>query len=932
MTHLSYARHRRPASALRRRALASGAAASLVAGGMALLPGSPAVAAVTEPCLKPRVADVMVSQGLPTYAKLVRGKSALVKLFMQVPSCAPVGTKMRVTSGELRLSGGATGAVPLASLPLSEIAPPSTAPIPSAQGDPLFLVPGSQLVPAGADAATVSFTATLGFTTTKADGTSVSDALTVTQRPDGTAISAVVEKASNPMRVLTVPMGDAGSFLLPNSASSQFDDADRAALTKGMTALNRVLPVADGVEALNKGSGGLRTTLSSGLLNVGPSMSGGQFCGTTANYSAVSKELNTARNNWNSVNPTGNADRVYGVISSRISQGGVTGNTSCADGYATIGGTVAWGRVVDATSSRPSITGAIAAMELTHTTGSVAEADVRYDGAYHSFNKQADVTKPDRAWNVPDKSWLQNDASSLNYQLTGWNDGTSLLERPDFDTLHCQLTPLATGATSACPSYGPVGRAGAIVGVGSSFFLSGSTNGTPGGTDAHTHIDDDVNYEQPFASSEFRFVQRDASGAIVANDGFRVTYDHSHHDGVPGPGRHDVGSFGTELQADSRTDRLELWKGNPGSPGSVLLHARDEDAAPQFLAASVQGRTVTVNVRDGLPQNLRLDVFHVCPGAVSPIVNAAKPLTAAAGIAAFTVTTDTSLGCPTGTLRYRVSDGYLVAEQDDAIGGVVGGATPTAAIYAPVFDSSITTKKVIGLAGDGRDELGQSAAVFDWTLQGPSFPTATKVATGSSTAYVPPAAGLLPGTYVLSLQAKRADGSVLATASKSLVALLDTDGDGIADRDENQPCFPAGSVTSQANAVLDSDFDGFDNSSDPAPCSSANNAVAQFTATSFNTGANGNTVMLKLSESIVDLRTITKAQVAITQVAGHRLERPIPALTWAPESATIGKATFDRQLLSSFITAMGISGQTPIFVTAPAAGFRAGDAQAPNTF
>ena len=915
------------------RLVAGGTAAALVAGGLALVPSGSATAAVTDPCLKPRVADVMVSQGLPTYAKLVRGKSALVKLFMQVPGCAPAGTKMKVTSGELRLSGGTTGSLPLGSLPLSEIAPPSTAPIPSAQGDPLFLVPGDRLIPSSVDASTVTFSAVLGFTTTKADGTSVSDTLTVTTRPDGSTISAVVEKASNPLRVLTVPMGDAGNFLLPNTAASQFNDADRAALTKGLTSLNRVLPVSDGVAALNGTTGGLRTTLSSGLVNVGPYMSNGQFCGTSSNYSAIAKELNTARNNWNSTNPTANADRVYGVISSRISQGGVTGNTSCADGYATVGGTAAWGRVVDATSSRPSITGAIAAMELLHTTGSVAESDLsRFDGGYHSVNKQADVTKPDRAWNVPDKSWLQFDASSLNYQLNGWNDGTSLLEKPDYDTLLCQLTPLAVGATSACPSYGPVGRAGASVSVGSSFFLSGSTDGTPGGTDAHTHIDDDTNYEQPLPSSAFRFVQRDANGAIVSDLGFRVTYDHSHHDGVPGAGRHDVGSFGTELPADSRTDRLEIWKGAPGAPGSVLLHARDEDEAPQFVAASVQGRTVTVNVRDEIPQNLRLDVFHVCPGVVSPIVNAAKPITAALGVAAFTVPADTSLGCASGTLRYRVSDGYLVTEQEDQPGSVVGAATATAAIYAPVFDTSITTRKVIGLAGDGRDALGQPAEAFDWSLQGPSFPTATKIASGASSAYVPPAAGLQPGSYVLRLDAKRADGTVLATASKTLTVLLDTDGDGIADRDENQPCYPADAVTSQSNAVQDSDFDGIDNSSDPAPCASSNTATAQFTSTSFNTGANGNSVMLKLTNSSVDLTKITVGQVAITQVAGHRLERPIPALTWTPESATTGKATFSRQLLSEFITSMGISGPTPIFVTAPSAGLRAGDAQAPNTF
>jgi hypothetical protein len=143
----------------------------------------------------------------------------------------------------------------------------------------------------------------------------------------------------------------------------------------------------------------------------------------------------------------------------------------------------------------------------------------------------------------------------MHLQTPGWHDGSTLLEKQEWDLLHCRLTPVPTGQASTCPISGTIGRAAAAVGGtgNGAFFLSGSTDGTPGGTDAHTYIDDDVNYEAPLPGSAFRFVQRDAQDQVVRDDGFAVNDEHSAHshddDGPGEAGSRRTGVFGTEFEA-----------------------------------------------------------------------------------------------------------------------------------------------------------------------------------------------------------------------------------------------------------------------------------------------------------------------------------------------------------------------------------------------
>lgn len=947
----------------RRRGLSVLASTGVVAGLVVAMPALNSPAAAADPCLTPKVADVMVTQGLPNYKRLVQGKRGLVKVFLQTPSCAPVGTAIRVTKADLTVSGtGFTGVIPpLATLPLSQIAPATASPVPTSQGDPVFGVPGDALkAPAGVlNEVTVGFKAVLEFTSTYKDskGNSFSQdgRLEVTQDEEGKAITALLGAVSNPLRVLTVPMGDPGTLLAPKTADSQFGTNDKAALTRGLTAVARVLPVADGVSGLDETKGGLRSSMSSGLIDVGAVTATDRFCGNRENFTDIDRQLNLARINWNSVNPQAPADRAYGVIAQGLSRGGVDGTaTTCADGYASINGTTAWGRVVEVeeptlTTPKPSpapvraFTGALATMELLHTTGSVASGDSRNDGDFHSSNTQADVTAPDRAWNVPDQTFLANDRSSMAYRKDGvWNDGNALMEKRDWDKLVCQLTPALAGGAE-CPTSAAVGRAGAVLDPGASFgsfFLAGETDGTPEGTDAHTYVDEDRNYEQPNDASDYRFVQLDAQGNVLANDGFTVVATYSHHHGPADEGGVSThGTFGTEFPAVEETTELRLYKGDPTSdPSAVLLHSRPRDDAPEFFATSVSGRTVAVQALDAAPDNLRLDVFHVCPGGLtSPIVNAAKPQriagTSTSPVAVFAEVADTSLGCANGFLSYRLSDGFLVSTRDETSTSP-GLGVATAAIYAPLGTAPLASRKVIALAGEGKDVFGRAATSYVWSIQGPSYPAATPIASGAATSFYPPPGGLLAGNYVVTLRTTSLDGST-ASAARGFTVCQDTDGDGLCDQAELLPCYAGlgyDAVTSQANAHLDSDVDGVDNSADSAPCVSLNNATAQFTATALNTSANGNTVMMKVASSVVDLSKVARADVGIAQIAGHRLPEPMPALSWVVESPGFAKVTFDRQLLSAFLNSRSMTGPTPVFIVAPAAGLRAGDAHAPHSF
>lgn len=939
----SSARHAR-----RRSARAGRSAVALtvaVAAGLPVALTSVATSAgAADACLTPQVRDVMVSQGLPSYAKLTSGKTTLVKYFLSAPSCAPTGSSIQITGGSLSLSTGG-GALPLSALlPLPPVGPASAAPVPSAESDPLFVVPGSRLS-APLVSTTVTFSADLEFVSRTASGATQSGQLTVSKLPSGQNVQAVVERRSNPLRVGVFAMGDAGTAVAPTSYASQFPAAAEAALQAGMESVHRVLPLADGVGDVTDTSSGLRWSLGAGMINLGahPDPYDGQivswtgagqpYCGRATHFDYISKELATARTNWNSVNPTAKIDLAYGAVHESISLGPTTGGSdTCVEGYSTVGGTTSWGRVIGATDARAGITGSIATMELLHNTGSVAKGTPRYDGGFHSLNQQADVTAPERAWNTKGARWVAHDRSAMQYQTAGWTDATSLLEKEDWDTLQCQLTPAPLLGTTSCAKPGSIGTAAASAQAGSAFFLSGITDGTAAGTRAHTYLDDDVNYEAPDPTSDYRFVQRDALGGIVRVDGFGVHGTASHHDGQgsgPGQAHSHNGTFGTEFPAESATTRIQLYKGDPTSPGAVLLHQRDRNAPPQHVSVSVQGRTATVAVADENPADVRLDVFYRCPDVTSPLANALQP-TVAGPLAVFAASFDTSLGCDGGTLVFRASDGYLVSSRDGLLDGLTTHVG-SAAIYAPGPGGEVTAGRNLALSGSGRDAAGREADELVWTLSGPSYPQPTEVARGPVGTVVPPAGGFVPGRHTVRLDALDASGALLATASTELVVLADRDRDGMPDAHERkQICFAPAAEDDPRNAPVDSDLDGQANVVDAAPCVTTSNVGVETTPTSLLTSSSGSPVTVELSDSPVDLRTLSTRDFVIRQIAGH----PTDFRAYARDVHDASSATlkFDRKQINAFLLDKGIDGFSPFFVGTTSGSLRGVDASAPNVF
>ena len=122
-----------------------------------------------------------------------------------------------------------------------------------------------------------------------------------------------------------------------NSYSSEFPAAAVAAVENGMQTLSRIYPVPSGVGTLGGSTGGIRYAINPTLLNVGTT----PFCGDGANFDAIKAQLAQFLVSWNAANPTAQADRVVGAVSSDKSSGGTSG---CAEGMASLISPEAWVR------------------------------------------------------------------------------------------------------------------------------------------------------------------------------------------------------------------------------------------------------------------------------------------------------------------------------------------------------------------------------------------------------------------------------------------------------------------------------------------------------------------------------------------------------------------------------------------------------------
>ena len=253
-----------------------------------------------------------------------------------------------------------------------------------------------------------------------------------------------------------------------------------------MLTVSRIYPLPEGIGSLTGTTGGLRYSVSPGMLDLRSLLgTDGRFCGTggsKGNFNAIKASLGQFLQSWNAANGASNqADRVLGVVDAAISNGSAQG---CAEGMAAINSTEAWIRAVPELQGVPSQSGFVAALELGHTFGMVlggpSPTPDRDDlfSKYHSPNVFADPLRQNRSYNTRLRSVLVEDRTAMTYIASGNNNNT-LLEQLDWAYLICRLG----GATSTeCPTPAvPVGS-GAGVAAGPRFVISGVTDGTTGGT------------------------------------------------------------------------------------------------------------------------------------------------------------------------------------------------------------------------------------------------------------------------------------------------------------------------------------------------------------------------------------------------------------------------------------------------------------------
>jgi virginiamycin B lyase len=460
--------------------------AGLVAALLALVPLPLALSSIAEPpasaatcSLVPSLNSVTINQGLGSYTPLVRGRTTLVRFYLSLPGCAGAGDAITTTGASLSVSQNGTQIAKLPSpvtqltAPFPAITPAGSAPSLNAPSDPMFLLPGTLLQPTSTASFTISFSASISYTATPSGGTPTNGTVTFSTMP-GTAspISATVAAQSHGLRVLLVPLGDAGQ-----PYATQFTTAGAQATQNAMQTISRVWPLPDGVGDLTstaKPVPGLRYTVDPTLINIGP-LSGAKYCLTATEFNGLKGTLAQFLQSWNTANPNAPADVVAGLLDAAISNGSASG---CAEGLGAVNAPEAVIRVVPDAPGAPSFSGGIAAMEVAHTQGLVPSgltAEYNRYSAYHSKHVNADTTAPNRAYNVPTATFLADNHAVMDF-AGDYNNNNVAMELGDWQYLLCKL---GGPSTAQCATPGVIGNP---AGGNPLFVIDGTTDGTAAGT------------------------------------------------------------------------------------------------------------------------------------------------------------------------------------------------------------------------------------------------------------------------------------------------------------------------------------------------------------------------------------------------------------------------------------------------------------------
>ncbi|MDP9223445.1 MAG: hypothetical protein M3P18_06240, partial [Actinomycetota bacterium] len=378
----------------------------------------------------------------------------------------------------------------------------------SSTADPYFVVPPSALESA-TNTAAFNATFTLQVTYKRTDGSTVAPGLLTSTGATNATKAVPVDKRTNALRVLVMPIGD------PTGGTLQFSADANTAVQNMMTAASRAFPVPTGTGDLSPtATGGIRYAIAGGLLDARSlglyATSGGltKFCSNATNFGTslisagpfagltLKGQLQQALSDYNAANPTKPADMVLGAADetsswasgspvqcpapATASPGGPDdGRASGPTAFAI--GKPSWARITYNGVSSPSF------MEMAHSLG---VCRVSPCVGLHSTNPEADGTAVNRGMNVTQRKVLYaggalgNDHSAMNYNNSTipYSINNILLEPNDWKDVLCDLGGVDSQIGTAF-SQCPLGSApGTAVNVGANVGLD--VNGTTDGTDA----------------------------------------------------------------------------------------------------------------------------------------------------------------------------------------------------------------------------------------------------------------------------------------------------------------------------------------------------------------------------------------------------------------------------------------------------------------
>ena len=368
-----------------------------------------------------------------------------------------------------------------------------------------------------------------------------------------------------------------------------------------------------------------------------------------------------------------------------------------------------------------------------------------------------------------------------------------------------------------------------------------------------------------------------------------------------------------------------------GAQNDLML----EQSTAGGVSVTAAGGIVNGNTNQASLERLRLTLYYQCPGSPErSVLGLALEPTGFAGVgtpdaqALFDQTFDESQLCGGsggGTVTGVLSDffssapfpgqsGFNPLVQNEDVANSSQG--PVASIVDPVQDATFLDWQTIALQGEGTDgHLRQVPDLYlSWSINGGT-------ALGSTVDYH----SLPAGDYPVTLTVTDPDTGQMNVASTTIHVLADRDHDGLPDTFENaQSCFPAGAASNGDSINLDSDGDGIPDGQDATPCvatpaSQQFHPEVKFTPTTLNTSAQGNYVKATIEQEhrTPSLTSLVPGSVRIASIRGVPLSGPSTPVTisvtdelfspnvgWSVATVKgdqVGTATFDRQLLSTYL-------------------------------